>query len=90
MTYGTQVTAENVDYVISVAKDWGLNLDYLKDNVEYNAEDGEETYVVMDGGFESEKPVTFTDMTGSGFRESWRFITDQGAPHVFRLIDKKL
>ena len=89
--YATQVFPQNLEYIIRKAKDdYGINLDYLSDNMEYNAEDGEDTFVVMAGTEENPYVATFTDMTRSAFEESWRFVTEQNAPDVFRLIERKL
>jgi hypothetical protein len=33
--YGTRVTPENVEQIISFVKDFDLNVDYIKDNLEY-------------------------------------------------------
>jgi hypothetical protein len=73
-TYATKLTDENLNQIVEFAKCFDLNLDYLQDTLEFNAEDGFGTYVIvsvrLDEGYEP--IVTFTEMTDAGFAEAWK------------------
>lgn len=72
MPSATKVTKENLEYIVYYATMCKLNLDYLKDTMEFNAEDGVNTYLITDGTIE-EHNVTFTEVTEPDFRANWKF-----------------
>ena len=67
------VTKQNIDFIMAYADNLGFNLDYLPDNVEYNAEEfGWTTYLITDGTPEKNN-VTFTAMADADFNYNWKF-----------------
>lgn len=78
------VTKQNIDFIMEYADNLGFNLDYLPDNVEYNAEDGYATYLITDGTSEKNN-VTFTEMTETGFYDSWKFADTFCADHFVEI-----
>jgi len=88
MTYAVRVTPENLSYIISTAADWDRNLDYLEDTMLEYASYGQDCYVVFDGGFETDLPITFTEMTETDFRKYWRFVYTEKTS--FTIVDRKV
>jgi len=87
MPKAIQVRKDNLDFILGFAELMGgFNLDYIEDNMLYNAEDGERTYLITDGD-PADRNVTFTEMTESGFRHSWKF-TQHENPNQFVTIER--
>lgn len=76
-TYAAKLTDENLTDIVEYAKRHNLNLDYLQDTKEFNAEIGFETYVIMsvrtDEGYDP--IVTFTEMADADFDRNYQLGT---------------
>ena len=89
-TYGTKVTPENVDLIISHVRDFSLNGDYLKDNLEYYTEDGIELYAIFSCNDET-GGKTFNEMVKPDFFRNWKFRHPENIEaHWLQIIDPKL
>ena len=73
MVRAIKVTEENLTFIVQYAAAVNMDLSYLRDNVESNADFGWETYVVTDGTIKDNN-VVFTTWSEPGFRETWEFI----------------
>lgn len=82
-----KVREDNIDYIVEYAREREMNLDYIKDNMEYNALDGVDTYVVTDEDPENPLHCTFTDMTDYTFRTHWKFKEHEN-PNIFVPIER--
>ncbi len=87
MPYATKVTTDNVDYIIDWMKsEHNLNVEHIKDELEYDAHFGE-FYAITDGSM-LENNSTFTTMGNDDFHSYWYF--PHGEDINLRIIDKKL
>jgi len=86
MPYAIQVRTDNLDFIKEFGHQSEFNLEYIEDNMEYNALDGENTYMITDGNM-IDRNVTFTEMTESGFRQSWKFVEPEN-PNQFVKIER--
>lgn len=75
MPYAIKVTEGTIPYIIECANVHKLTVaDSLRDNMEFNAEDGFETYVVLDVSIGPDwHSVAFTEFTGPDFFRNWKF-----------------
>jgi len=89
MPKAIQVREDNLDYIMEYARARDLDVSsYLKDNMEYNAEDGFKTYMVTDGDKTHDRNnTTFTMFTEEGFRDYWKF-KQQENPNQFVEIER--
>jgi len=73
-TYAAKLTDENLNDIVEYAKRHNLNLDYLQDTKEFNAELGFETYVFVSMRYDTGYPplVTFAEMIDADFDSTWR------------------
>lgn len=85
MPKAIRVCEENLEFIIEYAKDRRLNLDYLKDTLEYNAENGFDTMLVTDGTPEQNN-VTFTEMIEDDFNNSWKFAQAENPNHFVEIV----
>lgn len=86
MPYAIQVREDNIDFIEAHGRDSLFDLSYVKENREYNAEDGENSYLITDGTHADDN-VTYTMMTESGFRQSWKFVEHEN-PNRFVKIER--
>ena len=80
------VIEDNITFIVEYAKALGFNLDYIRDTMEYNAEDGYVTYLITDGTSENNN-VTFTEMIEPDFNHNWDF-TEQPSLTEFVNIER--
>lgn len=71
MPYAVKVTVDNIDYIIDWMKQYNFNVEYIRDDLEYNTYPGE-FYAITDGST-SENNVTFTTMGSESFHDYWYF-----------------
>lgn len=85
MPMAIKVEEGNIADIVAFGRMVEMNLEHLKDNCEYNAEEyGEETYLIFDcNGFET----TFVDKSATDFRNTWKFIGKE-VPNKFRPIGR--
>lgn len=86
MPQAIKVLPENIDFIMEYGREREFDLSSTRDNAEYNAEDGYETYLITDGTPE-DRNVTFTAMTETGFRDSWKFVEPEN-PNMFVKIER--
>lgn len=84
MPKAIQVCEDNLDYIEFYAGRLGFDLSYLKDNMECNAEDGADTYLITDGT-DKDHNVTFTDMPENSFRRLWKFVDHENPNHFVKI-----
>lgn len=72
MPKALKVTEATVDYIVDYAKVLGFDLTYLRDELEYHAEDGFELYCITDGNIEH-RNVTFSTFIHPDFFRNWKF-----------------
>lgn len=70
--WAIHVREDNLAHILAYAKTVDMNLSYLRDNMEYEAEDGNALYLVTSGQ-KSLDNVTFTTMIEDDFRRIWKF-----------------
>lgn len=86
MPKALKVTEETIDYIVDYAKTRGFTLDYMRDNMEYHAEDGFELYCITDGSVEL-RNVTFSTFTHPDFFLTWKFSETEN-PTQFAKIER--
>ena len=83
------VTMENVDQAIALVAAFGLNVDYVKDGLEYNAYEGDELYLIISVNPETNS-TTCTEMSPDDFHNTW--VTkepDRPRDPWLQIIDRK-
>ena len=70
----------NVAYIIQYGANLEFDLSYIGDNMDYNAADGFETYLITDGSNE-DRNVTFTAFAGPDFHAIWKFAEPEDKYH---------
>jgi hypothetical protein len=86
MPKAIRVREDNITMIVEYAKKLYFNLDYLKDNMEYAAEFGENLYLITDGTSEDDN-ITFTTFQETDFRRLWKF-TQHENPNQFVKIER--
>ena len=76
MAQALRVTEEQLYYIIFLTDVLGYDICHLRDEFEVNADDGEETYLIMDGELRLQN-VTHKIMTGTDFHNTWKFVNLQ-------------
>jgi len=71
MPRAIKVTDETIPYIDAHAAENGFRLD-TRDEVEFNASFGAETYLITDGQKETNN-VVYTFMWGADFENTWKF-----------------
>jgi hypothetical protein len=73
ITFATHVTPENIEAIIADAAKFDLNVDYLQDTVDFNADLGfEKTYAILSVNHKIHQ-ATFTEMVDADFENNWHF-----------------
>lgn len=87
MPRAIQVREDNIDYIDEFARERNFNLDYIRDSMEYNAEEfGWDTYLITDGN-EKDNNRTFTMFADVDFRNLWKFKAPED-PKAFVEIER--
>ncbi len=86
MPYAIEVREDNIEFIVEYGREREFDLSYVRDNMEYNAEDGFGSYMLTDGTPEK-RNVTFTMTTDAGFRQSWKFVEHEN-PNQFVKIER--
>lgn len=73
ITYACQITEELIPNIIEDAALFGLNVDYITDTIEYNADLGFDTTYAILSVNSTTKQATFTEMVKEDFDECWHF-----------------
>ena len=88
MPYAVEVTNQEIaNYVIEWMSQYNFNVDYIREDLEYDTYNGEAFYAITDGS-SLENNVTFTTMRATDFHNHWYF--PYGSATNFRIIDKKI
>jgi hypothetical protein len=82
MPKAVKVTEGNIDYIQEYAEEFGVELESLYHDLQYNADDGYETYLVHEGTPEQHN-VTFTELIDIDFYSRWKFCNDEPGPTEF-------
>lgn len=74
MSKGMKITEENIEDLIAFGRMFGLNLEDIKDEWEFNKSESfcMDTYVVL-SGVEENKSILFVAMTDIEFWNNWKF-----------------
>ena len=72
VTYAAKITKEIIPNLIEDAALFGLNVDYIEDNMAEDADFGEDCYAILSHNT-SLKQATFTEMWGTDFFNNWHF-----------------
>ena len=86
--YAITLTDTNITQIIEATTPLGWTLSYIKDNMEYNAEDGFETVLFMKLFKDSTDIATFAEESME-YQEGWK-LTEEVDPKfgIFRKIEK--
>lgn len=84
MPKAIQVREDNIDYIYDYGAKLGFDLRHLRDNMEVNAIDGFDTYIMTDGSAELNN-VTFTEFIDEDFFHSWKFTESQNPNHFVQI-----
>lgn len=87
--YAIVLNETNIQQIDTVARPLGWTLDHLKDNMEFNAEDGFDTILYMKLFPDSTEIATFDDQSLVGLDATFR-LTDELDPKfgIFHKIEK--
>lgn len=78
--YALTLNSETTPRIIEAAATLGWTLDHLQDNVEFNAEDGFETTLLMKLFPDDNEIATFNEVTGD-YAENMFRVTEDLDPH---------
>jgi hypothetical protein len=87
MLMALRLTEDNVDHIVEDAKQFQRNLEHLRDELEFNAEDGSETYLIKDHP-KHLGSITYTTKTDEDFHAVWQF-TNSEIPNHYAQITRK-
>lgn len=85
LVFGVKLTEKNIDEIIAYGAEFNLNLEDFRDDLSYNAEDGEDTYVIASVNMNTEELMAITTKPKSDFFASWKFDYRQ---HPYRELYK--
>lgn len=68
--WAAQITPDNVPELIEIGARFGLNLDYITDTMEFNAQDGKETWLMMFNP-QDRRITTFDEIVGTELEERY-------------------
>lgn len=85
ITYAVQLTEENVLHVREIVAQKGLNVDYLRTDLQDATEDGVELYAILSLNY-SLKHATFTLKESDDFKDSWYFCNGFTHRNIFRQV----
>lgn len=87
MPRAIHLTEHNVDKIVEEAKSLGYSLSYLRDTIEYNAENGFDTYLVTDGASATNN-ITFTEFVDTDFHRIWKFAEAESPTEFVEITPK--